>query len=79
MPTEITINDITGATPFDIYICEDVIPPLVPTCVYVATISDPPSPFPYTFTLPSLLDGQSSYNLKIIDNNNCEIIQNLIV
>ena len=79
MPTVLTISGVTGSSPFDVYICEDVPLPNIPTCVYVTTLVNPPSPFPYVYTLPSLIDGQASYNLKIIDGNNCEIIQNIIV
>ena len=69
MPTNITINDITGTTPFDIYICDDPIT----TCVYIDTINT----LPYTFVVPSILDGQLSYYLKVIDELNCTVIQNL--
>ena len=71
MPTNITINNITGTTPFDIYICDDPIT----TCVYVDTITT----LPYTFSVPIILDGQLSYNLKVIDEFNCVVIQNLIL
>jgi len=69
MPTDITINNITGSTPFQVYVCDDPIN----TCVYVDTISS----LPYVFQIPQILDGQSSYNLKIVDNNGCIIIENL--
>lgn len=71
MPTNITINNITGTTPFDIYICDDPIT----TCVYVDTITT----LPYVFSVPIILDGQLSYNLKVIDELNCVVIQNLIL
>ncbi len=71
MPTEIIINDISGATPFDLYLCDD---PLT-TCIYVDTVSS----FPYSFNVPNIMDDQLSYNLKVIDNNGCELINNLIV
>jgi len=71
MPTNITINNITGTTPFDIYICDDPIT----TCVYIDTINT----LPYTFVVPSILDGQLSYNLKVIDELSCVVIQNLIL
>lgn len=71
MPTTITINDITGTTPFDIYLCDD---PLT-TCIYVDTITGTT----YSFDVPSIMDGQLSYNLKVVDDNDCVIINNLIV
>lgn len=69
MPTEITINSLTGTPDYNIYICDDPIT----TCVWIDQISVTP----YQFTIPSILDGQSSYNLKIVDDNGCEIISNL--
>lgn len=69
MPTEITISSISGTTPFDVYICNDPIT----TCIYVDTISSAP----YTFNVPSLLNNQSSYNLRIIDNSGCKVEENL--
>ena len=70
MPTTITINGVTGATPFDVYLCDDSLT----TCVYVNTITGGT----YSFDVPTILDGQASYNLKTIDNNGCEVINNLI-
>lgn len=70
MPTQITINTISGVQPYDIYICDDP----VTTCIYISTIST----VPYAFNVPTLLDGQSSYNLKIVDNNGCSVEENLI-
>jgi hypothetical protein len=71
MPTTITINDVTGLTPFDIYLCDN---PLT-TCVYVDTYSGGT----YSFDVPLIIDGQLSYNIKVVDSNNCEIISNLVV
>lgn len=63
MPTVITINDISGATPFDIYICGDPIA----NCVYSTTITT----FPTNIVIPTILQGPS-YTLKVIDDNGCE-------
>ena len=71
MPTVITINDISGATPFDIYICDNPIT----TCVYSDTITT----FPTDIEIPTILSNQVSYNLKVIDNNGCTSIKNLTV
>ena len=71
MPTVITINDISGATPFDIYICNNSIT----TCVYSDTITT----FPTDIVIPTVMENQLSYNLKVIDNNGCVSIKNLIV
>ena len=71
MPTEVTITSVSGATPFDVYICDDPIT----TCIYVDTITV--AYLPYVFNVPSLLDGQTSYNLKVVDNNGCTVESNL--
>jgi len=63
MPTQITINNITGASPFNIYICDNPIT----ICIYEDTITS----FPYSFNVPSIISEQSSVSLKVIDNNGC--------
>lgn len=63
MPTKITINNITGTTPFDIYVCDNPIT----TCIYINTIST----LPFEFDIPSIMENQNDYNLKVIDNDNC--------
>jgi hypothetical protein len=69
MTTEITINNITGASPYDVYICDSS----QITCVYISTITTTP----FVFNVPVLLEGQSSYVLKIVDDNGCPITQTL--
>ena len=69
MPTQITINDVTGATPYKVYLCDDPIT----TCVYISTINT----LPYNFFVPTAIDGQPTYNLKIVDNKHCVVIKNL--
>ena len=64
MSTFININIIAGQSPFNIYLCDNPIT----TCVYIDTITL----FPYEFQLPSILEGQNDFTLKVIDNNECE-------
>ena len=71
MPTQITINDVTATTPYKVYLCDDPIT----TCVYITTINT----VPYNFFIPLAIDGQPSYNLKIVDDKNCVVIKNLIL
>lgn len=73
MPTNIHINSITGATPFNIYLCYSS----NTSCVYIDTI--PSSSLPYDFLVPSILEGELSYNLKVIDNNGCVFYQNVVI
>lgn len=65
MAIQVTINDITGATPFNIYVCQSN----GTGCFYVATTST----LPYIFDIPAPNNTSSSYMVKIIDNNNCTI------
>jgi hypothetical protein len=48
MALQVTINDITGQTPFDIYICQSD----GTGCFYMATISTTP----YVFDIPPPYD-----------------------
>lgn len=68
MPTSVTVNS-TGIPPVFIYLCNN---PIV-NCVYIDSVST----FPYTFEIPVVLEGQTSYNVKIIDSNGCEKIENI--
>lgn len=66
MPNEITINVITGTSPYDVYVC-DISNTI---CVYVTGLTScPPS---YTFTAPYPLDTVGSLLIKIVDGNDCE-------
>ena len=67
MAVQVTINDISGATPYNIYICQNT----GTGCFYISTITD--SDLPYIFNIPQPYDTSSSYMLKVIDSNNCII------
>jgi hypothetical protein len=67
MSTQVTINSLTGTSPYDVYVCDSN----VLNCVYIATISSTP----YVFNVPPPLDAQSEICVKVIDINGCEIIQ----
>jgi hypothetical protein len=73
MPTNININNISGATPFNVYLCDE----FNITCVYINTI--PSSSLPYNFQVPSIMEGQLSFNLKVIDNNGCISVSNILL
>jgi hypothetical protein len=72
MPIDITINDITGQTPYDVYICDTG----STTCVYVSTINV--GDLPYTFEVPLFFTNLDRFNLRIIDDNDCQINEILI-
>lgn len=63
MPIDITINNLSGSSPYDIYLCDNPIT----TCIYIDTISS----VPYQFTVPNLMINFNSFNLKMVDNNGC--------
>lgn len=67
MAIKVTISNITGATPFDIYICQ----PNGTSCFYIDTITS--SELPYVFDIPTPYDTGTEYMLKAVDNNNCNI------
>jgi hypothetical protein len=67
MPTQVTINTLTGTPPYYVYVCDaDAL-----NCVYISTISSTP----YVFNVPPPLDAQSEVCVKVVDINDCEIIQ----
>lgn len=73
MAVQVTINSVTGQSPYDIYICQSN----GTGCFYITTVST----IPYVFDIPAPYDTSSSYMLKIIDSNNCVITgtQNVVI
>ena len=69
MSIQITINEITGSSPYNIYLCNDP----VTFCSYIDTISG--SSLPYTFDVPFYLEGLVDFNLKIVTNDGCQILR----
>ena len=65
MAVQLTIDSITGQSPYDIYICQTG----GTSCFYMTTISS----VPYVFDIPAPYNTSSAYMLKIIDNNQCII------
>ena len=65
MAVQLTIDSITGQSPFDIYVCQTG----GTGCFYMTTISS----VPYTFNIPAPYDNLSAYMLKVIDANGCTI------
>ena len=61
----VTINAITGESPFNIYICQSN----GSGCFYMATTST----FPYSFEIPPPYNSSTSYIVKAVDNVGCSI------
>jgi len=69
MSLQVTVSNITGTTPYSIYICDNP----VTTCIYIDNISS--GSLPYSFMIPDVMSSMSSYTLKIIDNIGCTTTQ----
>ena len=67
MAVQVTINSLTGTSPYDVYVCDSVLT----NCVYIATINSTP----YFFDVPAPLDAQSELCVKVVDTNGCIITQ----
>jgi len=59
---KVSINGITGQSPFDIYLCQSSLN----DCIFVETISTTTS----SFDIPKPFDNNNQYILKVIDGNN---------
>ena len=71
MDTNITITSITGITPYDVYVCDTG----YTTCIYVSTINS--GNLQYSFIIPSIFSSLTNFVVKVIDNNDCVIIENI--
>jgi hypothetical protein len=69
MFNQITITSISGAAPYDIYVCDQTIT----YCYFVQTFTGGT----ITITVPPPLDQANPIVLKITDANGCELIQPL--
>jgi hypothetical protein len=67
MAKQITITNIVGSEPYDVYLCDN----LYGGCIYIATINN--SDLPYNFLVPNAFEALSTVGVKVIDDNNCEI------
>ena len=67
MAVQVNINDITGSTPYQVFICQTG----NTGCFFVSEITD--NDLPYVFDIPAPYNNSDSYLLKIIDNFGCKI------
>jgi hypothetical protein len=67
MPTLVTINNITGSSPYEVYLCNSGVTP----CYYIDFIES--GDLPYTFTPPVPLQELNYYCVKVVDSNGCII------
>jgi hypothetical protein len=71
MLVEVNITNITGQTPFDIYICQSD----GTGCIYIKRINTTSD----NFTIPAAFGVSSSYLLKIVDADGCIISESRTV
>ena len=71
MSTQITITSITGIPSYDVYVCDTG----YTTCIYVSTINS--GNLPYSFMIPSIFSSLTSFVVKVIDDNDCVITENI--
>lgn len=67
MPTSITISNVTGSSPYDIYLS-----PVDTSNLYYMTQIESMD-LPYTFIVPKLLQNYNEYCLQIEDADGCII------
>jgi hypothetical protein len=67
MPNSVTISNITGTTPYELYLCISGGGP----CYYIDYIES--SELPFNFTVPSPIQSYNGYCLRVIDNDGCII------
>jgi hypothetical protein len=65
MPTEVSLTNIVGQSPFDIYVCQSG----GTGCFYVETTLSSS----ISFEIPKPYDNANAYTIKIIDDNGCVI------
>lgn len=63
---QLTIDNITGVTPYNIYVCDSDIE----NCFWIATVAS----IPYSFIIPPPYENMPTFCLKIVDGNGCDII-----
>lgn len=63
MPIEITINGITGTSPYDVYVCD----PTNVVCVYIDRLDT--VDIPNTFDMPEILSSITTFNVKVVDKD----------
>ena len=73
MPTDITLNSITGQQPYDIYVCDLGLS----TCIYIDTINN--SSIPYTFQIPTVYSNLDSLVVRVVDDNDCLLNENIVI
>lgn len=67
MSKQVTISNINGTEPYNIYICDN----LYSVCIWVSQINN--ASLPYSFIVPKQFESFTTVGIKVIDNDKCEI------
>jgi hypothetical protein len=67
MPSLVTVSNIVGTTPYEIYLSVSG----SPAYYYIDSISS--VQLPYNFTVPIPLQNNQSFCLRVVDNDGCII------
>ena len=67
MPTNIVISGVTGLSPYNVYVCDD----LLTNCSWISSFSS----VPFTFELPMVFLGETDFAVKLVDANGCTVIK----
>ena len=73
MAVQVTVNNITGSTPYQVYVCDSTLS----SCIYISQIQD--TDLPYNFIIPQPFESLINYSIKIIDVYGCEITNTFTV
>lgn len=66
MSKYISIDAVTGVSPYDVYICDNE----GIKCFYITSTST----IPFIFEIPTPYDELTTYMLKLVDAQGCQII-----
>lgn len=71
MIVNIDITNITGTSPYNLFICQNG----ESICYYIAQVDT----LPYNFDIPPPINVESSLLLKIVDSEGCEVFRNIVL
>jgi hypothetical protein len=73
MAVQVTVNNITGSTPYQVYVCDSTLS----SCIYISQIQS--ANLPYNFIIPQPFENLVNYSIKIIDVYGCVITNTFTV
>jgi hypothetical protein len=71
MAKTVSLSTTGMTTPIDVWVCDSCDP--AASCQYIDTTSSTT----YSFTLPCVYEGYSTFGIKVIDSDDCQFCQTL--